>query len=509
MTTISGKAATAREQARRKDGKFGEQQHDKAEGIDLYDMSWMSDEDPEPEPVEDETPEETSPADPYTFLAHFEQLSDQHEQDFEGYPNRFFTADLRGKYLPPKGSSNEDYYFRANHASGIPQRMYLAASDTSDLKISEQEVQDLAARCQIEDLRPIDPELAKSLRLGSRSWVGMYDGVQVAISDASAGSKNARDFQFRVRPKPPFTERTFVHLDLRALAGNERIKRKTGVDLLPAVTASNHRNISSTKFENGRRVFDHEARDRKERLVQENADNVRTAFEALEDAQVEGRNFLAQKKFMRSAQSSIATAWQDKKHPDAQHVEMAKNTSLAKVFAKVEIDNDVDAESFQRFEQAWEEAKDKLPPIPAGKEPALRIRKLGKHKATGVYFPHVNTIAIDVRDSGSFIHEYGHYVDIAVKGNASLDAQFRDVVRDYEKKLQVPKGTTGKYDHSYYSTPTEVYARGFELYAHERLGIDNRLLKPEKHDRFDFAPFREDPGMKERMFAIFDEAFRR
>lgn len=32
---ISGRAATAREQARRKDGKFGDQPHDKAEGIDL------------------------------------------------------------------------------------------------------------------------------------------------------------------------------------------------------------------------------------------------------------------------------------------------------------------------------------------------------------------------------------------------------------------------------------------------------------------------------------------
>lgn len=47
MNKISSSAANAREQARRKDGKFGEQTHEKADGIDLYvaDSDWMSSDD--------------------------------------------------------------------------------------------------------------------------------------------------------------------------------------------------------------------------------------------------------------------------------------------------------------------------------------------------------------------------------------------------------------------------------------------------------------------------------
>ncbi|MCL6423694.1 hypothetical protein Bequi_09890 [Brachybacterium sp. JHP9] len=466
---------------------------------------------PTPEPEKDGEPEPTStdaaPAaerprtfDEYTFLEQFEQMDAKYEQDFDGYPTRFFKADLRGKYLPAAGSPREEEYYLANHATALPQRMYLAVSDTADLKIGDEEAEKLAADCGITDLRRIDPADAKSLRLDSRSWVGTYGGKEVAISSSSAGSKNARGYSFRGRPIPPFTQRAFTHLDLRALAANERIKRRTGVDLLPIVTGG----------ELGARLEGtvlHERYALKKEIQKEHADRVRSVMEGLEDAQLEGRNFQAHRKYMSAKKSSSATAWQDKKHPDAEHVAMARDTTLAKAFTKIEIDNDVDAESYARFESAWEDAKDKLPPIPEGLAPTLRIRKLGRHKATGVFFPHVNTIAVDVRDSSSFVHEYGHYVDVITKDNASLGKNFRSVVGRYSDAVKVPPGTTGKYGADYYSTPTEVYARGFELYAHERLGIDNRLLNPEKFDRFDFEPFK-DPSLKEQLFGLFDRAFK-
>lgn len=40
--SMSAQARSAREQARKADGKFGEQTHDRAAGIDLYDTDWMS-----------------------------------------------------------------------------------------------------------------------------------------------------------------------------------------------------------------------------------------------------------------------------------------------------------------------------------------------------------------------------------------------------------------------------------------------------------------------------------
>src|SRR5699024_2039384 len=148
-----------------------------------------------------------------------------------------------------------------------------------------------------------------------------------------------------------------------------------------------------------------------------------------------------------------------------------------------------------------------IPPSPTGREPSLRIRYLGKHKATGVFFPHANTIAVDVRDSSSFVHEYGHYVDLVTQDNASVGRGFREVVDSYSRKVEMPAGMESK--SGYYSTPTEVYARGFEMYAHERLGVDNRLLRKDKFDRFDFEPFQRDPELKEKMFDLFDEAFGR
>lgn len=446
----------------------------------------------------------------YSFLEKFEEMAEQYEHDFEGFPKSFANADLRGKYLPPPGGdpARETRFMRSNHTGAIPQRMALAVSSTSDLKMTDEEVEELAQRHGMTNLRRIDPADAKSLKLGERSWVAEYDGMEVALSGASAGSKNMRDYSFRGRPMPPFEKRKFTHMDIRGLAAFERIKRKTGVDLMPIVTGAElarRENSVLMTSQNPDPGHNKAAGERRKAVMERHVEDVSRAFYELEDAQSEARNFQAQAKYMKSKQGSVATAWQDKKHPDKVHVELAKNTPMARDFAKVEIDNDVDPEQFRDFEAAWEDAKEKLPPIPAGREPSLRIRYLGKHKATGVFFPHVNTIAVDVRDSSSFVHEYGHYVDLVTQDNASVGRGFREVVDEYSRKVKMPAGMETK--SGYYSTPTEVYARGFEMYAHERLGVDSRLLRKDKFDRFDFEPFQRSPELKEKMFDLFDEAF--
>lgn len=446
----------------------------------------------------------------YSFLERFEEMNEQYEHDFEGFPNSFAKSDLRGKYLPAAGSDprREDRFFAANHSNGIPQRMFLAVSSTKDLALTDEEVAELAERNGLTNLRPLDKELADGLRLGERGWVAEYDGTEVAIGSKSAGSRNASNYSFRGAVRPPFTKREFTHLDLRALAGAERIRRKTGVDLLPIVTGSElkrRENRILSAAENPDPGHNQQAGENHKRIRAEHVEAVRTAFEELGGAQQEMTNFSAQRKHFKAQQGSSATAWQDKKHPDELHQKMAAETSLNDSFAKVEIDNDVTPEMYADFEKAWDETRDKLPPIPGDRQPTLRVRYLGRHKATGVFFPHANTIAIDVRNSSSFVHEYGHYVDLVTQDNASLGREFRDVVFDYSCQLKLPPEMKNKED--YFSTPTEVYARGFEMYASQRLGVDNRLLNAEKFDRPDFAPFREDPELKDRMFDLFDKAF--
>lgn len=446
----------------------------------------------------------------YSFLEQFEEMTEQYEHDFEGFPKSFANADLRGKYLPAPGGdpAREARFMRANRTGAIPQRMALAVSSTSDLKMSDEEVAELAERHGMTNLRQVDPATAKSLRLGERSWVADYDGIEVAISGASGGTKNMRTYSFRGSPSEPFAQRKFTHVDIRGLAAAERIRRKTGVDILPIVTGSElarRENRVLMAYENPDPGHNEAAGKNHKAVIARHEEEISRAFYELEDAQSEARNFQAQAKYMKAKGGSVATAWQDKKNPSKVHQEMAENTALRDDFAKVEIDNDVDPEEFRTFERAWEETRDKLPPIPEGREPTLRIRYLGKHKATGVFFPHANTIAVDVRDSSSFVHEYGHYVDLVTKDNASVGRGFREVVDNYSRTVKMPAGMETK--SGYYGTPTEVYARGFEMYAHERLGVDNRLLNPEKFDRFDFQPFQENPELKSKMFDLFDEAF--
>ena len=149
---------------------------------------------------------------------------------------------------------------------------------------------------------------------------------------------------------------------------------------------------------------------------------------------------------------------------------------------------------------------DKLPPMAEDRKPELRLRKLGKHRATGVFFPHKNTIAVDIRDSSSFIHEYGHYIDLTVKNNQSLNNEFTSVTKEYSSALKMPD-VMGEGKREYYTTPTEVHSRAFEMYAHERLGINNRLLNPDKFNEFDYKPFKDNPELKEKTFAFFDKVF--
>ena len=54
----------------------------------------------------------------YSFLEKFEEMAEQYEHDFEGFPKSFANADLRGKYLPAPGGDPA----REARRSGSPPR---------------------------------------------------------------------------------------------------------------------------------------------------------------------------------------------------------------------------------------------------------------------------------------------------------------------------------------------------------------------------------------------------
>lgn len=451
----------------------------------------------------------------YSFLEDFKKKEKEFDDSFEGFPTRFFNAELRHKdeiftiHALEMGLDSEDYLLGYIHPSRSGQRLTAAVTSPADLKTPTEDVlktfKDLGFELTDENLT----DGQRTHYRADRSWVVEKGGQKFIVIDGSTPSKNFRKYSWR-----RWGEGSYEVMDLRALNGLARVKRKTGIDVAEGVISEtpprkvehdrvNRKVIHNENYEAEREEFLARQKARKKMMIE--------ATYALEEAQREGNNFRSQKKYVREANGTIATVWMDKKAPNPTHVKAAKESRLRSHFSGIEIDNDVDLAEFKSFEDDFMKASEKLPKIPGEKQPVLRIRKLGKHRATGVFSPAHNTIAIDVATSQSTIHELGHYYDLVAKNNSSLSGEFSEIVRDYGRGLKMPPGSEGSKakadDPEYYKTPTEVFARGFELYSHEKLGIGGRVLRPSRHSDFDYAPFQEEPRLKEKVFNYFDELF--
>lgn len=204
-------------------------------------------------------------------------------------------------------------------------------------------------------------------------------------------------------------------------------------------------------------------------------------------------NVQANRHFGNLSNKVIATVTDDKKYQDSALNRSTRFNSLG--FRKVEVDTapyrydisngaklpqyktfDFDYNEFRNVENAWEKIVDRLPQGTVS--PELKFRKLGKHKATGLYHPMFNIIAVDVRYTTSFIHEFGHYLDFTYQGGeeeCSLQDDFADILASYQDTL--PKDISKR---AYFKTPTEVFARGFELWVFETIISDSPLLKDKR-----------------------------
>lgn len=259
-------------------------------------------------------------------------------------------------------------------------------------------------------------------------------------------------------------------------------------------------------------------------------------------------NFVLNQKYARQSSATIATIHSDKKYQDS---ELNKSTIFNQLgFRKVEVDTqkyegkEFDYNLFRKVEEDFEEICNKLPHASA--QPELKLRKLGKHKAVGLYAPFLNILAVDVRNTESFIHEYGHYLDYKHGNKASesysLEDNFEHIITAYsnnfkiiskkkeddlltrlmkaskesipsvvsleEKRLsselELVKQTEKMFD--YFTTPTEIFARGFELWVFETITSNSSLLKSKEEysNRIEYTSFN---GIKESLFAFFATIF--
>ena len=196
----------------------------------------------------------------------------------------------------------------------------------------------------------------------------------------------------------------------------------------------------------------------------------------------------------RVAKSDYASSYQDKKTTNQKYLKAAEDSILKKYFSKIEIDIDVDLKLFKEYEKQIAYFYNLFGVTVEGL--VLRLRKLGKHRAAGLFFPHANCLCVDIRSPSSFVHEFFHAIDYN-KGTEYVRChsfpEFKAIHRLYTKSIDEElkkmdksnplKGRllgNSKYNIDYYKDPYEVFARCGEMYFHELYGdkysISNELL---------------------------------
>lgn len=188
------------------------------------------------------------------------------------------------------------------------------------------------------------------------------------------------------------------------------------------------------------------------------------------------------RKYEKDLSSDYARSWETKKNIPLKVQEAMKNSPfLNSGFLEVEYDAETDLSKLPPIYKNWVSLYEVLPK-PKEKVNSLRFRKLGNHKASGLYFPAVNCIAVDLRTITSMVHEYGHYLDRKLPlgaGDLSLEDDFQEIYNpyfDYLSKYKDKELSTGKFDFGYYTTPTEVFARAFEIFVSSEIDVNYVLV---------------------------------
>lgn len=226
-------------------------------------------------------------------------------------------------------------------------------------------------------------------------------------------------------------------------------------------------------------------------------------------------NHSMNREYARETGKTISTFRTDKKYQDEA---LNKSTLFNEMgFRKVEIDTQkydgevFNYEEFSKVEQDFLAVLDKLPQAKA--QPELKFRRLGKHKAWGIYSPALNILAVDVRHTESFIHEYGHYLDFKHGDEVYSELPtFFPIIKAYEKKL-TELAEDSKYAQkltakrmSYYLIPTEVFARAFELWVSGTIVSDATIIS--STERYNSQPeYIAFSHIKELVFSFFNAIF--
>lgn len=201
------------------------------------------------------------------------------------------------------------------------------------------------------------------------------------------------------------------------------------------------------------------------------------------------RDISCEVKERRESAKTIATAYITKKNIPLQVQETMKKTAFMNYFKYVEFDEETDLAGIRGIEKEFlvlnrEYFHDlKYPTV------NLRFRKLGKHKATGLYYPGIDTLCVDIRSPSSFLHEFFHMMDDLL-GDLSLGVEFEPLAEEYKRAFKdglrqqpdaVKEQMNGKtkYSKAYFFRRAEIFARCGEIYFTRILNVESSLIKPD------------------------------
>lgn len=192
--------------------------------------------------------------------------------------------------------------------------------------------------------------------------------------------------------------------------------------------------------------------------------------------------------FAKRLYSDYAKSYMTKKNYSDKYLKAMAESKFNTFFGYVEIDSDCELQKVEELELEFRALAKELC-LDKGEDVSLRFRKLGNHKATGLYYPVLKCLCVDIRCPSSFVHEIGHMLDYE-NGELSAKYDFYELYEAYKNAVvsalskasdaeQAVYNGKGKYNLSYYFQKTEVFARCFEMYLLRHRGINNSLLKPE------------------------------
>lgn len=191
----------------------------------------------------------------------------------------------------------------------------------------------------------------------------------------------------------------------------------------------------------------------------------------------------------RSLETDYAKSFETKKNIPEYIQEAMHKSVFSNYFNFVEFDELTKLDEMEKIEKEWIELT-KILNFQAAKNHSLRFRRLGHHKAGGLYYPAMKAVCIDLESPSSLVHELMHMIDYTTKEvNLSESYEFYRIKEMYKEivtknigcleddnALKSKWNGSTKHNKSYYLSSEEIFARTGEVYVRQVLNIDNSLV---------------------------------